>query len=112
LALLLLLRFGGRTYPGWYFPRSSLLNDLLNGPMLFTEIGYDLVLVGAAAATARLCLGRRKSAALRLLQRVAFGLALLIVIYGVEWAVLMHRLPWQADGYGHYTLLPHIPGLN
>jgi hypothetical protein len=105
LALLLALRFGGRTYPGWYLPNSPFLNSLLNGNWLFTRIGYDLVLVGACAAAMRVLLGRKKpraSSSLRLVQWVAFGLAILIILYGVRWAIWTQRLPWQPDGQGRY----------
>ena len=107
--LLMLLRFGARTYPGWYFPGSPLLNSLLNSSMLFTEIGYDLVLLGAAAGTARMWLGRKKPGALRLLQWVPVALAIFIVGYGLAWAISMERLPWQPDGYGRYTPFLSIP---
>jgi hypothetical protein len=63
--LLTALRFGARAYPGWYFPRSSGLNALFNSSMLFTQIGYDLVLAAAAAAMARVLLGRQRSRLLR-----------------------------------------------
>jgi len=104
-ALLLALRFGARTYPGWYFPNSSFLNSLLNGTWLFNGIGYDLVLVGAGAAAMRVLLGGKKSPAsgtLRLVQWVAFALAILIILYGVRWAIWTQRLPWQPDGQGRY----------
>jgi hypothetical protein len=102
-ALLIALRFGGRTYPGWYFPDSALLNSWLNGVGLFTEVGYDLVLVVAAAATMRLLPGGRTSLALRLMHWTALALVILIILYGVDWAIYTHRLPWQADGHGRYT---------
>ena len=103
--LLLALRFGGRTYPGWYFPDSSFLNRLLNGNWLFTGIGYGLVLVGASAAAMRVLLGGKKPLAaniLRVVQWVAFALAILLILYGVRWAIWTHRLPWQPDGQGRY----------
>jgi hypothetical protein len=100
--LLLVLRFGARSYPGWYFPDSRFLNDLLNGGFLFTQIGYDLVIVAAASGAARVFLAgdvRRKSdRILRWVQWTAYALALLITCYGVIWAIHMHRLPWQPDG--------------
>jgi hypothetical protein len=102
-ALLLALRFGARSYPGWYFPDSALLNRLLNGVGLFTVIGYDLVLLGAVAAAMRLLLGRgnrRAGLALAALQWGAIALAVLIACYGVAWAAYMHRLPWEPDGHG------------
>jgi hypothetical protein len=105
-SLLLALRFGARTYPGWYFPNSRFLNDLLNGGSVFTQIGYDLVLVAAASGTARLFLAGearpRADRILRLVEWTALALALLIACYGLIWAIEMHRLPWQPDGRGSF----------
>jgi hypothetical protein len=101
-SLLMLLRFGARTYPGWYFPHSPFLNSLLNGSTLFTGIGYDLVLLGAAAGAARVLLGRNESLALQLLQWGSAALTILIVGYGLAWAIWTARLPWQPDGAGRY----------
>ena len=103
LLLLLALRFGARTYPGVWHPESEFLNWLLNGTTLFTLFGYDLVLVAAGAAAARISLRgdsfrtRRIRLALAWLQGVAVALAFAIICYGVRWAILMERLPWQ-DG--------------
>jgi hypothetical protein len=105
LLLLLALRFGARTYPGWHFENSDFLNRLLNGVGLFTEIGYGLVLAGAGAATLRVLLGGTEPRALQRLQWLAFTLAILIVLYGAAWATIMHRLPWQPDGQGRYPPL-------
>jgi hypothetical protein len=101
-ALLLALRFGGRTYPGWYFPDSSLLNWLLNIVRLFTDVGYSLVLIGATAAALRVWLGPRAPRILRFLQWTAFALVILIILYGIQWAIWTERLPWQPDGQGRY----------
>lgn len=103
-ALLLALRFGGRTYPGWHFPDSAFLNSLLNGVWLFTGIGYNLVILGAGAAAMRALLPGESPASglFRLVQWIAFALAVLIILYGVRWAVWTQRLPWQPDGGGRY----------
>ena len=99
--LLLALRFGARTYPGWYFPNSRFLNGLLNASTLFTGVGYDLVLIAAAAAAARIwfrgTLKQRPLGALVLMQGAALAAVFAIIIYGIWWAALMHRLPWQAS---------------
>jgi hypothetical protein len=104
--LLLALRFGARTYPGWYFPDSRFLTDLLNGGFVFTQIGYDLVLVAAASGTSRLFLAGearpRACRILRLVEWTAIALALLIVCYGLISAIEMQRLPWQPDGRGSF----------
>jgi hypothetical protein len=101
-ALLFALRFDARTYPGWYFPNSPLLNGLLNGSTIFTDIGYALVLVGGGAGTARLLnsdpsLRRGAIRGLAALQWLALTLAVLIFFYGLWWAIQMERLPWQSQ---------------
>ena len=104
-ALLLALRFGARTYPGRYFPDSPFLNSVLNSNWLFTGFGYPIVLLGAVAAASRALLRDKRSPAahiLRVVQWVAIALAILIVLYGVRWAIYTERLPWQPDGEGRY----------
>jgi hypothetical protein len=100
--LLLALRFCGRTYPGRYFPDSPFLNSLLNDVWLFTGLGYDLVLVGAATAALRVWKGRRAPAGLRIAQWAVFAVVILIILYGIDSAIAMERLPWQPDGRGRY----------
>lgn len=104
--LLLAVRWCARTYPGWYFPDSAFLNDLLNGGDLFTLYGYDCVLLAAAAALARILLAGpdhpRAAAALRLLHWASLAIVALILCYGLYWAQLMERLPWQEDGLGRF----------
>jgi hypothetical protein len=101
IVLLLALRFCGRTYPGWYFPNSSFLNGLLDDNIIFTVIGYDLVIGGAAAGTARIFIPPDSSerAKLRrrlgLVQGAAVVLVITIICYGLWWATSMQRLPWQ-----------------
>lgn len=98
LTLGLALRFFGRTYPGIYYPDSALLNGLLNGNGLFTEIGYDLVLaLGVAdAGFVFLTLFRQGTAptVIRALVALRLGLLLLtilIVAYGFYYAVLLYE---------------------
>ncbi|HEY0085768.1 MAG TPA: hypothetical protein VGB65_07630 [Allosphingosinicella sp.] len=105
IVLLYALRFGGRTYPGWYFPNSDVLNALLNGVGLFTGWGYSFVLAGAGAATLRILLGGTARRGLKFLQWLAFTLAILIILYGAAWATYTQRLPWQQDGQGRYPPL-------
>ena len=106
LFLLLALRSGGRTYPGWYFPDSRFLNAVLNGNALFTQAGYDAAIIGAAAAAARILFDSgtrpRLHRLLRWTQRTAIACAVLIACYGLAWAILMHRLPWQPDGASRF----------
>lgn len=95
LTLGIALRFGGRTYPGIYFPDSRFLNSLLNGNGLFTGIGYMAVVAAWSAEVARLLL--RPSIlgvdlALRMLKWAGVGLAVIIAIYGFVWAFNMQRL--------------------
>ena len=54
--LALALRFGGRTYPGIFYPNSSLLNGVFNGVGLFVQAGYDAVAICFVAELARLVL--------------------------------------------------------
>jgi hypothetical protein len=99
LALGLALRFCGRTYPGIYYPDSPLLNGLLNGNGLFTEIGYNLVLAFGVvdAAFLFLTLFRQGTAApivTRSLIALRLGLLVLttlIIAYGFYYAVLLHE---------------------
>src|SRR3954469_11528062 len=99
--LLLALRFCGRSYPGWYFPNSNVLNGLLNDTIIFTVIGYDLVIVGAAAALARIYTspsgGAKLRRSLRAVKATALALVVAIICYGIWWAAAMERLPWQPD---------------
>jgi hypothetical protein len=83
LTLALALRFCGRTYPGVYYPDSALLNGLLNGNALFTEIGYAFVLALGVADAAFLFLTLfRQETATPLVTRslVALRLGLLALI--------------------------------
>lgn len=98
LASGLALRFCGRTYPGIYYPDSALLNGLLNGNGLFTEIGYDLVLALGVADVAFvfLTLFRQGTAptVVRSLIALRLGLLLLtilIIAYGFYYAVLLYE---------------------
>jgi hypothetical protein len=95
LSLGLALRFGGRTYPGIYFPNSPFLNDLLNGNGLFTGIGYDAVLVAGAVDILRVFAtsSGRLEVILKALKWVAVGLAVMIAIFGFWSALIMQRLP-------------------
>jgi hypothetical protein len=96
LNLGLALRFGGRTYPGVYFPDSPFLNSLLNGNNLFVGIGYTAVVVGWAAASLHILVRpsvQGFGTALTATKWLAFGLAAMIAIYGFSWAVTMQRLP-------------------
>lgn len=101
--LLLALRFGARTYAGFWHPESRFLNWLLNGTTLFTVIGYGLVLVAGCAAAARVLLARRSSfnvtlrRALVIVQAAAALTAIAIIFYGIQCAMMMERMPWQ-DG--------------
>lgn len=95
ITLSIALRFGGRTYPGLYFPNSLFFNSLLNGRDLFTGIGYLAVMAAWSAAVMRLLL--RPSIlgidlALRILKWAAIGLAVTISIYGFVWAAIMQHL--------------------
>ena len=102
--LLLALRFCGRTYPGWYFPDSNFLNGLLNSNFLFTELGYELVVLGATAGTAHIFMASDSPRRTRLrwwlgaAQAAAVVLVIPIISYGFLWAHFMQRLPWQPDG--------------
>ena len=96
-ALLLALRFGGRTYPGFWFPDSLVLNRLLNGNRLFTSFGYDLVLIATIAAAIPVVQTplRRGEPMARMVKWVAIGLAASIAIYGFAVAEWLHRMPWD-----------------
>jgi hypothetical protein len=95
LSLGLALRFGGRTYPGIYFPNSAFLNGLLNGNELFTGIGYDAVLIAGVADTLRVFAtsSRRLEVILKALKWVAVGVAVMIALFGFWSALTMQRLP-------------------
>lgn len=92
LSLALALRFGGRTYPGAYFPHSPFLNTLLNGNGLFVGVGYLAVLVAWATDTLRILFrasGDGFGAALKTVKWVAVGLAVTISLYGFSWAAFL-----------------------
>jgi hypothetical protein len=91
----LALRFGGRTYPGIFFPNSSLLNDVFNGVGLFVQAGYDAVAICFVAELAPLVLpvGRRAASYLNAISWLAFTTATLIATYGFYWAAVLGRLP-------------------
>lgn len=96
ITLALALRFGGRTYPGIYFPESPFLNWLFNGNGLFTGVGYLAVVV--AWTVGLVLLGRRLPTgrfelALRLVKWTAVVVAVAIALFGIAWAVAMQRLP-------------------
>ena len=95
LALGLALRFGGRTYPGIYFPESSTLNSHLNGVFLFTGIGYlSVLLTGAASVLKAITAGRPKLRFfLSFLIATALTVASIISLYGFYWAFVLERLP-------------------
>ena len=101
--LLFMLRFGARTFPGRYSD-SLLLNALLNNSGIFTDLGYNIVLVAAAARMVRVFtsdapgLIRRRHRFLGWVQAAAIALAVAIILYGLWWAALLERLPWQPDG--------------
>jgi hypothetical protein len=91
----LALRFGGRTYPGIFFPDSSLLNYLFNGVSLFVQAGYDAVAICFVAKLAPLVLpvGKRAAAYLNTISWIAVTTATFIAIYGFYWAAVLGRLP-------------------
>jgi hypothetical protein len=96
LSLGLALRFGGRTYPGIYFPRSPFLNSLLNGNALFTQVGYDAVFVAGVADGLRLGTASRDQrfqVALQVLKWLAVTAALVIAVFGFWCAFELQRLP-------------------
>lgn len=96
LSLLLALRFGARTYPGIYFPNSSLLNGILNGNGLFTGIGYTAVMV-AGAADYFLIFTRTMAGSptkrLKAVKWIAVSLATAIALFGFYTAAVLQRLP-------------------
>ena|SRR5438046_181748 len=96
LCLGLALRFGGRTYPGIFFPHSTFLNRLLNGNGLFTEIGYNAVLIAGATDALRVLTnspGRRFEVVLKVLKWIAVVLAVTVSIFGFWSALVLQRLP-------------------
>lgn len=96
LSLGLALRFGGRTYPGIYFPHSPFLNSLLNGNGIFVDVGYLAVKVGWAADTLRLVVRTYVhgfKVALKGVRWLAVALAVTIALYGFYWAMILQRLP-------------------
>ena len=96
LSLGLALRFGGRTYPGIYFPESPFLNGLLNGNGLFTDIGYDSVALAWLSDVLRIFVPPQSHVfvmGLEIAKWLAVGLALAIATYGFAWAVILQRLP-------------------
>jgi hypothetical protein len=94
-ALGLALRFGGRTYPGIYFPDSTLLNDIFNGVWLFEQLGYDAVAVFFVARLIPLFrqVGKRNAVYLNGIAWLALVTAALIALYGFYWAAAFGRLP-------------------
>jgi dolichyl-phosphate-mannose--protein O-mannosyl transferase len=94
-SLLLALRFGGRTYPGIFFPNSTLLNWLLNGNQLFTHIGYDAVLLAGFSDTllTTTLTSQQVRKSLRYLKWLALSIAVIIAFYGFFWAFNLGRLP-------------------
>ena len=93
LTLLLALRFGARTYPGIYVPSSATLNWIFNGTTLFTDFGYDVVLIGAASHVASLLSPGRLSRALQVFSASFALLTACISAYGFYWAAVLQRLP-------------------
>jgi hypothetical protein len=96
LSLGLALRFGGRTYPGIYFPNSAFLNGLLNGNGLFVDIGYSAVMVAGAADTLLVFTRTRRrglTIALKGVKWIAASLAMVIALYGFYWAATLQRIP-------------------
>lgn len=96
LSLALALRFGGRTYPGIYFPHSPFLNSLLNGNGLFVGVGYMAVLVGWVADSLFILTrsaGRGLVTVLKAAKWLAILLATIIAFYGFFWAATLQRLP-------------------
>jgi hypothetical protein len=91
----LALRFGGRTYPGIYFPDSTVMNSLFNGVGLFEQVGYDAVAICFVSRLAIIVLplGNGANACMRVISWLAILLAVLIVIYGFYWAWVLERLP-------------------
>ncbi|MBX9858708.1 MAG: hypothetical protein K2Y20_03850 [Sphingomonas sp.] len=85
----LVLRWGARSYPGIYVPESTILNDIFNGPFLFTVIGHYSVLLGLAAHIGALLSSRQSKAFKRfkILALSSLAVAALVSIYGVYWAV-------------------------
>jgi len=98
LTLLLALRFGSRTYPGiWY--SSRLLNDLLNGSLIFW-IAEDLVVIAAILAvigelrshdgSGKRDFGMRAIAGVRY---CLIGVGIAVALYGFYFALILCRLP-------------------
>lgn len=90
LSLLLALRLGARSYPGVFVRNSPVLTRLLNGPTLFTTVGYGLVLLGAASQALGLAWSGPGSNALRASGAVLLVLAALISAYGLLWVWAWH----------------------
>jgi hypothetical protein len=97
--LLLALRFGARTYPGFWFPHSLVLNELLNGSGLFVSGGYDLVFIATIAAAIPIIRppSPRGTAVLGIAKWAAIGLAASITLYGFAIAWQLHRMPWDGS---------------
>jgi hypothetical protein len=96
LSLGLALRFGGRTYPGIYFPNSSFLNDLLNGNGLFNGVGYLAVLITGAADCFLIFTRAMEGSPTKTLGAVkwiAVSLAMAIALFGLYCATVLQRLP-------------------
>lgn len=95
LSLGLALRFGGRTYPGIYYPNSPFLNDVLNGNGLFVSIGYSAVLIAGTATTLQIFarpVGQVPAAILISAKWVGVLLAIIISLYGFYWAAILQRI--------------------
>lgn len=90
----LALRFGARTYPGLHFSNNAELNNLFNGGILFTTVGYlavgiaFLTYIGMAITNVHGVL----RTFLTILFLIAMLVAVLITIYGFYWAILLGRL--------------------
>jgi hypothetical protein len=101
--LLLALRFGARTYPGLFMGRPGLLNDILNSGQIF-ETGYNLVMLAALTDGLSFWLGRRSTPASQvgaraalIIRNVCLVLATLGAIYGLYFAIVLERFPWQPN---------------
>jgi len=101
--LLLALRFGARTYPGLFVPKSETLNNIFNSGQIFGT-AYDLVVVAAPTDGLSFFLARRSRPTSQIAVRAALitrNLCLLLAtlgaFYGFYFAIILERLPWQPD---------------